>query len=212
MKNRNRKVTLPSEKRRRPRRLIFFPHENRKNLFSLLLLLVFLSLLSLSSLSFFPPSSSLVRLRPVRAARHGGPNKLHRVLVLLRRRGRRRGRRRRGFPFRDGRVAPRHGQRGRHDRLQQPRVLLLERRAVGQAAREARQGVDGEGDLVRGGGAGARAEAAEVPEGGGAGLVEALDLDLDVLPVFFFFFFFFFLRLFFVLFVFFPSIFCFDRF
>ena len=59
----------------------------------------------------------------------------------------------------------------------------VERRPVGQAARQAGQRVNGERDLLGGGGPGARAEAAEVLERGGAGLVEALDLDLDVLAV-----------------------------
>jgi hypothetical protein len=146
-----------------------FLHTNSKTSSSLLSLLLSFS------------SYSLVRLGPLRAARHGGPNQLDRVLGS----GGVGGGIRRiitGLPLGDRRVAACDGQRGGHQRFQKPRVLLVERRAVRQAARQAGQGVDGERDLVRGRSSRARPEAAEVLEGGGAGLVEALDLDLDVLP------------------------------
>ena len=96
----------------------------------------------------------------------------------------------------DRAVPPRDGERGRHDGFQQPRVFGVERRAVGQPTRQARERVDGERDLVSRRGARARPEAAEVLEGRGARLVKALDLDLDVLAVFEVRFFFFVLDLF----------------
>ena len=173
-----------SKLKSRPRRPLFFSFRTSFLIlsFSPFFSSLFSSSFSSLSLLFLFLLLSLVRLRPVRAARHGGPHQLHRVLHRRSARGRR-DVCRVCLPLGDRRVAPRDRQRRRHDRLEQPRVLPVERRPVGQAARQAGQRVNGERDLLGGGGPGARAEAAEVLERGGAGLVEALDLDLDVLAV-----------------------------